>query len=243
MSTKKLGEKVALVTGGARGIGAAIAKRLAADGASVAITYGGSKEKAETVAHEIEKAGGKAFVLHGDANKPETMQAVVDKVVAHYGKLDMVVNNAGILEGTGSVEDAPLEALDRTININIKSAFTITQAAAKVLPSGGRIINLSSVVGERGIFPGVSIYAMSKFALRGLTRAWAHDLAPKNITVNTVLPGPIATEMGVSELAESTALKPLRTPKEIAAVIAVLPSPEASYVTGAEVRVDGGMNA
>lgn len=241
--TKKLEGKVALVTGGSRGIGAAIAKRLAADGAAIALTYGGSKDKAETVAKDIEKAGGKAFVLHGDANKPETMQGIADAVVKHYGRIDILVNNAGIFEGAGLIQDASLEGLERTLNINVRSVFTLTQAVSKVLPDEGRIINISSVLGERGIFAGTSIYNMSKFAVNGLTRSWAHDLAQRGITVNSILPGPIATDMGDPNAAAMTAMKRLGTPEEVAAVASFLASPDASYVTGAEITVDGGANA
>lgn len=241
--SKILENKVALVTGGSRGIGAAIAKRLAADGASVALTYGGSKDKADEVVKSIIAAGGKAFALHGDANKPETMQAVADDVIKTYGRIDILVNNAGILEGAGSVQDASLDALDRTININVKSMFTLTQAVSKVLPDKGRIINLSSVLGQRGIFPGLSIYNMSKFAVNGLTRSWAHDLATRGITVNSILPGPINTDMGNPDAAGVTAMKRLGTPEEVAALAAFLASPEASYITGAEIPVDGGANA
>ncbi len=241
--SKKLEGKIALVTGGSRGIGAAIAKRLAADGASVALTYGGSKDKAYAVANDIEKAGGKAFVVHGDASKPETMQAVADSVIGHYGKIDILVNNAGVFEGGGAVQEASLDALERTIDINVKSVFTLTQAVTKQMKEGGRVINLSSVLGERGVFPGASIYTMSKFAVTGLTRAWAHDLALKGITVNAILPGPIATDMGVAEAGEMTAMKRMGKPEEIAAAASFFASPEASYVTGAELRVDGGLNA
>ncbi len=235
-----LKNKVALVTGGSRGIGAAIAKRLAADGASVALTYGGSKEKAEAVAKEIEAAGGKAFVIHGDADKPETMQAVADAVMKHYGRIDILVNNAGILEGAAAIPDAPLEALERTININIKSVFTLTQAVSKVMPDNGRIINLSSVLGQRAIFAGLSIYNMSKFAVSGLTRSWAHDLALRGITVNAIMPGPIDTDMGNPDAAAVTAMKRLGRPEEVAALAAFLASDDASYITGETIYADGG---
>jgi 3-oxoacyl-[acyl-carrier protein] reductase len=161
----------------------------------------------------------------------------------HFGKFDILVNNAGIFEGGAPIQDAPLEAFDRTININVKSLFTLTQAVVKVMNDNGRVINLSSVLGERGIFAGASIYNMSKFAVNGLTRSWAHDLAPRGITVNSILPGPIATDMGDPNAANITAMKRLGTPEEVAAVASFLASPDASYVTGAEITVDGGANA
>lgn len=241
--TRPLDNKVALVTGASRGIGAAIAKKLAADGAAVAITYGASKDKADAVAKEIEAAGGKAIIIHGDANKPETMQAVADTVVKHFGRIDILVNNAGIMEGAATIGDVPMEALDRTLNINVKSLFTLTQAVAKVMPDKGRIINLSSVLGERAVMPGLSIYNTSKFAVNGMTRSWALDLGPRGITVNSILPGPIETDMGNPDAAAFTAMKRLGQPEEVAALAAFLASPAASYISGAEITVDGGLNA
>ena len=241
--SKSLAGKTALVTGGSRGIGAAIAKRLAADGATIALTYGGSKDKADAVVKEIERAGGTAFALHGDAAKPEGMKAVADAAVKKLGHIDILVNNAGVFEGAGPIGDTDSAALERTININVKSVFTLTQAVVKAMPDKGRIINVSSVLGERGLAPGLSIYNMSKFAVNGLTRSWAHDLALRGITVNSILPGPIATDMGDPSFAGITAMKRLGTAEEVAAVAAFLAAPDASYVTGAEIRVDGGANA
>lgn len=241
--TRTLENKIALVTGGSRGIGTAIVRALAAQGASVAFTYGGSKDKADALVKEIEAAGGKAFTLHGDANKPETMKDVADAVAKKYGHIDILVNNAGVFEGAVPAPDAPSEAFERTLNINVKSIFTLTQAALKFMPDKGRIINISSVLGQRAIWPGLSIYNMSKFAVNGLTRSWAHDLAPRGITVNSVLPGPIATDMGNADAAGMTAMKRLGEPEEVAAVVAFVASPAASYVTGAEIPVDGGANA
>lgn len=241
--TRTLENKIALVTGGSRGIGTAIVRALVAQGASVAFTYGGSKDKADALVKEIEAAGGKAFTLHGDANKPETMKDVADAVAKKYGRIDILVNNAGIFEGAVPAPDAPSEAFERTLNINVKSIFTLTQATLKFMPDKGRIINISSVLGQRAIWPGLSIYNMSKFAVNGLTRSWAHDLAPRGITVNSVLPGPIATDMGNADAAGMTAMKRLGEPEEVAAVVAFVASPAASYVTGAEIPVDGGANA
>ena len=234
--------KTALVTGASRGIGAAIAKRLASEGAQVAVIYGSSKEKADAVVNEIEASGGKAAAFHGDAAKPESMSILLDAVVKHFGELHILVNNAGVFTG-GVIGEADLEALQRTIDINVKSVFTLTQAAAKVLPEGGRVINISSCLGERAIFAGASIYNMSKFAVTGLTRSWAWDLAERKITVNAVLPGPIATDMGDPKAAAITALKRLGTAEEVAAAAAFLASDEASYITGAQLEVDGGANA
>ncbi len=242
--SKPLSEKIALVSGGSRGIGAATALKLAEHGASVAITYSVSRDKAEIVAKTVEAAGGKSLILRGDANIPESMPAIIDEVMGAFGRLDILVNNAGVFEGIGNlIGDVPHEAFERVLNINLKSVFTLTQAAAKIMPSGGRIINISSLLGERAIFPGASAYTMSKSAVNGFTRAWAWDLADRNITVNAVAPGPIRTGMGDPEAAQLTALKRLGEPKEVAAVVAFLASSDASYVTGATIRVDGGANA
>jgi 3-oxoacyl-[acyl-carrier protein] reductase len=237
-------DKTALVTGSSRGIGAAIATRLASEGAEVAVIYGASKEKGEQVVKDIQAAGGKAKAFHGDLSKPETMPALLDAVVKHFGKLDVLVNNAGV-GIPGHISDAKVvEDLEATLAVNVRSLFTLTQAAVKVLPdNSGRIVNISSGLGERGVFPGISVYAMSKFAVNGLTRTWAWDLGSRNITVNAVLPGPIDTDMGNPDVASITALKRLGKAEEVAAAVAFIASPEASYITGAELRVDGGGNA
>ena len=243
MTTNKLTGKVALVTGGSRGIGAAIAKRLAADGAAVAITYGTNKDKAEAVAQSIEATGGKAFVIHGDALKPETMPEVVNQVVSKFGKLDIVVNNAGIFDGLGPIGETDEAGFQRTIDVNIKSVFTLTQAAIKHLSEGGRIVNISSVLGERAIMGGIAAYNMSKFAVLGLTRTWALELAARGITVNAVQPGLTDTDMAPKDMAESVPMKRYGKPEEIAAAVAFFASAEASFITGAQLRVDGGANA
>jgi 3-oxoacyl-[acyl-carrier protein] reductase len=238
-----LNGKVALVTGASRGIGAAVAKRLARDGAQVAVVYGSSKDKADQVAKEITAAGGRASVFQADAMQPERMTDLVAEVVKQFGKLDIVVNNAGVFEGMGLIGEIDTAALDKTLDVNVRSVFMLTQAAAKVLPKGGRIVNVSSCLGERAIFAGASVYNMSKFAVSGLTRSWAWDLATRGITVNAVLPGPIATDMGSPDAAAMTAMKRLGTAEEVANAVAFLASSEASYITGAQLAVDGGMNA
>lgn len=241
--TKKLENKVAIVTGGSRGIGAATAIKLAQEGADVVITYANSKEKAEAVVAEIKKLGRKAIAIHADASKPEEMPAMVDKVVKEFGQLDILVNNAGVFEAGGMIGQIDAAQFDHQLSVNVRSVFTTTQAAVKHLKEGARIINLSSVLGERGIFPGASAYAATKFAVAGFTRSWALDLAPQNITVNAVLPGPIATDMAPEGIEQVTALKRYGQPVEVANVIAFLASSESSYVTGATIPVDGGTNA
>jgi 3-oxoacyl-[acyl-carrier protein] reductase len=239
----QLKNKIALVTGGSRGIGAATALKLAQQGAHVAITYSASKDKAEAIGKQIEALGVKSFVIHADAGKPETMQTMVDTVVRHFGGLDIVVNNAGVFEAFAPIGDIDVEQFEHQLSVNVRSVFTITQAAVKHLKSGGRIINVASALGERAIFANASAYNSTKFAVAGLTRSWAQDLALKNITVNAVLPGPIATDMLVAGADQVAAMKRAGKPEEVAAAIAFLASDEASYITGATLNVDGGTNA
>jgi 3-oxoacyl-[acyl-carrier protein] reductase len=240
---KKLTGKVALVTGGSRGIGAATAIKFAQEGANVAITYSKSKDKADNIGKQVEQLGVKVLVIHADAGKPETMAEMVEKVVKHFGKLDIVVNNAGVFEAQGTIGEIDVEQFEHQLSVNVRSVFTVTQATIKYLKEGARIINVSSCLGERAIFAGASAYNSTKFAVAGLTRSWAYDLALKNITVNAVLPGPIATDM-LSEGAEQ--LPPMKRagkPEEVASAIAFLASDEASYITGVTLPVDGGTNA
>jgi NAD(P)-dependent dehydrogenase (short-subunit alcohol dehydrogenase family) len=235
--------KTVLVTGGSRGIGAATAVKFAELGADVALTYGKSKSGADAVAAKIAALGVRSYVLYADAGRPETMAAMIESVVSHFGKLDVLVNNAGVLEAYGAIGEIDEAQFEHRLNVNVRSVFTATQASVKHLKPGSRIVNVSSCLGERATFPGVSAYNMTKFAVAGLTRSWAHDLAPKGVTVNAVLPGPIATDM-MSEGADT--LPPMKragTPEEVANVIAFLASDAASYMTGAKVAVDGGLNA
>ncbi len=244
----QLKDKIALVTGGSRGIGAATAKKLASLGASVAITYSKSKDRADAVVAEITKTGGKAKAYMADAEKPDTMPALVDAVVKDFGKLDILVNNAGqfILGTIGESSNAEYNAM---MNINVNSVFTLTNAAVKHLKAGARIINIGSCLGTRASGASMSSYVASKFAVSGFTRGWAKDLGAKGILVNAVLPGPIDTEMNPADSAYSdfqkaqTALGRYGKAEEIAGAVAFLAGPDATYITGSLLTVDGGWNA
>jgi len=244
----KLANKVALVTGGSRGIGAAIAKRLAADGASVAITYAKDATAASAVVKAIESAGGKAIAIQADAADIKAVAAAVDKAVAALGKLDVLVNNAGVAVPK-KFEDATLEELDRVIDINIRGVFVTTQAALKQMNNNGRIIMIGSCVGERLMTPGLVPYSATKGAVKMFTQGLSREVGDRGITVNNVQPGPIDTDLNpaagdwaVPQKA-NTALNRYGTVDEVAALVAFVASPESSYITGANLTVDGGTNA
>jgi 3-oxoacyl-[acyl-carrier protein] reductase len=244
----KLTDKSALVTGGSRGIGAAIAKRLAADGARVAITYTKGAEAAASVVKEIERAGGKAIAVQADAADAQAVKTAVEKTVATFGRLDILVNNAGTAI-PNRFEDATIEELDRVININIRGTFFATQAALKHMKNGGRIISIGSCVGERMMTPGLAAYAATKGAIKMFTQGLSREVGDRGITVNNVQPGPIDTDLNpakgdwaVPQLA-NTALKRYGHVDDVAALVAFVAGPEASYITGANLTVDGGTNA
>src|SRR5579872_6318219 len=244
----KLAEKVALVTGGSRGIGAAIAKRLAADGASVAFTYAKDASAASAVVKAIELAGGKAIAIQADAANVEAVKGAVEEAVSTFGRLDVLVNNAGTAIPK-PFEESTLEEMDRVIDINIRGVFIATQAALKHMKSGGRIISVGSAVGERVAAPGLVPYAGTKGAVKMFMQALAREIGGRGITVNNVQPGPIDTELNpatgdwaVPQKA-ATALNRYGQVDEIAAMVAFVAGPEASYITGANLTVDGGMNA
>jgi 3-oxoacyl-[acyl-carrier protein] reductase len=244
----KLTDKVALVTGGSRGIGAAIAKRLAADGAIVAITYAKDASAASAVVKVIERDGGKAIAILADAADVKAVKAAVEKTVATFGRLDVLVNNAGTAIPK-PFEEATLEEMNRVIDINIRGVYVATQAALKHMKSGGRIISIGSAVGERVAAPGLVPYAGTKGAVKMFTQALAREIGSRGITVNNVQPGPIDTDLNpaagdwaVPQKA-ATALGRYGRVDEIAAMVAFVAGPESSYITGANLTVDGGMNA
>ena len=244
----KLTEKVALVTGGSRGIGAAIAKRLAADGASVAITYAKDASAASAVVKAIERDGGKAIAIQADATNAGAVEAAVEKTVATFGRLDVLVNNAGTAIPK-PFEEATLEEMDRVIAINVRGVFVATQAALRHMKSGGRVIMIGSAVGERVAAPGLVPYAGTKGAVKMFTQALAREIGSRGITVNNVQPGPIDTELNPASgdwavpQKAATALDRYGNVDEIAAMVAFVAGPESSYITGANLTVDGGMNA
>jgi 3-oxoacyl-[acyl-carrier protein] reductase len=246
--SKKLEGKIALITGGSRGIGAAIAKRLAADGADVAITYTKGADAAASVVKEIERAGRKAIAIQADAADANAVKAAVEKTFATFGRLDVLVNNAGTAIPK-RFEETTLEELDRLISINVRGAFVATQAALKHMQSGGRIIMIGSAVGERALTPGLVPYSATKGAVKMFTQALAREIGSRGITVNNVQPGPIDTELNpaagdwaVPQKA-ATALDRYGHVDEIAAMVAFVAGPESSYITGANLTVDGGMIA
>ena len=246
--SKNLEGKVALITGGSRGIGGAIAKRLAADGANVAITYTKGADAAASVVKEIERAGRKAIAIQADAADADAVKAAVEKTVTTFGRLDILVNNAGTAVPK-RFEETTLEELDRLMDINVRGVFVATQAALKHMKSGGRIISIGSAVGERALTPGLVPYSATKGAVKMFTQGLSREVASRGITVNNVQPGPIDTdtnpatgEWAVPQKA-FTALGRYGHVDEVAALVAFVAGPESSYITGANLNVDGGMIA
>lgn len=246
--SKKLEGKIALITGGSRGIGAAIAKRLAAEGANVAITYAKGADAAASVVKEIERAGGKAIAIQADAADADAGKAAVEKTIASFGRLDVLVNNAGTAIPK-TFEETTLEELDRMIDINVRGVFVATQAALKHMNDGGRIIMIGSAVGERVLVPGLVPYSATKGAVKMFSQGLSRELGSRGITVNNVQPGPIDTDLNpaagdwaVPQKA-ATALDRYGRVDEVAALVAFVAGSESSYITGANLTVDGGMNA
>ncbi|WP_017301787.1 3-oxoacyl-ACP reductase family protein [Nodosilinea nodulosa] len=246
--THTLKTKRALVTGGSRGIGAAIVKRLAAEGADVAFTYASSPDAAKAVLQAAQDFGVQAIAIQADSADASAVAAAVEQTVAKLGGIDILVNSAGVL-AIAPIDDFKLEDFDRTFAINVRAVFVATQAAVKHMQSGGRIINIGSTNAERMPFPGGGVYAMSKSALQGLVQGLSRDLGPRGITINNVQPGPIATDMNPAEgemaemLKTQIAVARYGTVEEVAAMVAYLAGPESGYITGANLMIDGGFSA
>jgi len=243
-----LKNKRALVTGGSRGIGAAIVKRLAHEGVHVALTYVGNTDRASETVKAAQALGVKALAIQADGADAEAVVAAVERTVRELGGIDILVNNAGI-GIIAPIDDYRLEDFGRTLAVNVRAVFVATQAAVKHMKSGGRIINVGSCNAERMPFPGGSVYAMSKAALVGLVKGLARDLGQRGITINNVQPGPVDTDMNPANsdfakmLMPFMALPRYATGDEIATLVAYLAGPEAAYVTGASLSIDGGYTA
>ena len=239
--------KKALVTGGSRGIGAAIARRLAAEGATVAITYAGNKAAADATVAAIAAAGGTAHAVQANAADPTSQRAGIEQAAAALGGIDILVHNAGIAEFATVAEDSD-EGFDRQFGVNVKGLHVGTRAALPHLADGGRIVLVGSIAGEKA-FPANAVYSATKAAVAALARGWAKDLAPRNILVNTVQPGPIDTDLNPADsdfARQITGVVPLGRygkVEEIAGVVAFLAGPDASYITGTTLNVDGGAAA
>ncbi|MER6299500.1 3-oxoacyl-ACP reductase family protein [Kitasatospora sp. NPDC001539] len=240
--------KVALVTGGSRGIGAAVALRLAEEGADVALTYQASAERAEEVVAKITAMGRTGWAVRADSADPEAVRAAVAAVAERFGRLDVLVNNAGV-GAMGPIEEVGLDDLDRVLEVNVRAPYLYAQAAVGHLADGGRIVSIGSCIAQRVPFPGGTLYATSKAALIGLTKGLARELGPRGITVNLVHPGPIDTEMNPADGESAdfqrslTALGRYGTGAEVAAAVAYLAGEDGRYVSGAQLAVDGGFAA
>ena len=247
MTPKSHGRRV-LVTGGSRGIGAEIVRRLAADGAAVAFTYGASAADAEKLAAEVVADGGTAVAIQADSADPEQVAKSIDAAVSKLGGLDVLVNNAGVAH-IAEIESFPMEQFDRLVAINVRGVFAAIQHAVPHLGDGSRIITIGSINADRVPVPGLAVYAMTKAAVAGLTRGLARELGPRGITVNNIQPGPIATDMNPDEGEFAEAAKQLialghyGNTRDIASAVSYLAGPESGYVTGANWNVDGGFTA
>jgi 3-oxoacyl-[acyl-carrier protein] reductase len=243
-----LSGKTALVTGGSRSIGAAIAKRLAADGAQVAFTYNGSPQQAKETAAAIESTGGRVLAIQADAADPEAVRAAVAQTVEAFGGLDILVNNAGV--GVFSqFEETSFEDYQKMLAVNVTGVFVATQEAVRHMQAGGRVIHIASSVTKYAGVPGLAAYSLTKGAVAGFNRSLAHDLGPRGITVNSIHPGPVNTDMNPADsevaqlLTSRMAVGRYGEPHEIASLVAFIASPQASFITGADILADGGLTS
>ncbi|MEU8931628.1 3-oxoacyl-ACP reductase family protein [Streptomyces sp. NPDC048409] len=245
---RRLEGSAALITGGSRGIGAAVALRLAEEGADVALTYESGAERATEVVEQIKAGGRRALAIRADSAVPEELTGAVDEAAATFGGLDILVNNAAVFL-VGPLEDLGPAEIDRTLAVNVRGPFTAARAAVRHMRQGGRIISIGSNVAERAVFPGLALYSMSKTALAGMTKGLARELGPRGVTVNLVHPGPTDTETNPADgpnaeaISGFTAVGRYARPAEIAATVAHLASADGAYITGASIHVDGGFTA
>ncbi|MFD6998995.1 SDR family NAD(P)-dependent oxidoreductase [Streptomyces mirabilis] len=244
----RLEGNVALITGGSRGIGAAVALRLAEEGAHLVLTYEKNAERAGEVVEQIKARGPRALAIQADSAVPEALTAAVDEAAATFGRLDILVNNAGVFL-VGALEDLGSAEIDRTLAVNVRAPFAASQAAVRHMDQGGRIISIGSNVAERAVLPGLALYSMSKTALVGMTKGLARELGPRGITVNLVHPGPTDTDANPADgpnaemIVGFTAVGRYAEAAEIAATVAHLASADGAYITGASIHVDGGFTA
>lgn len=242
---QNLKDKVAFVTGGSRGIGAAIVKRLAAEGAKVTFTYVNGKTQAEALVKELSEEGLTAVALQSDNAKEGAVSAAIDQAIEHYGKLDILVNSAGVYVGK-AFEEHTTEEYDYVMNVNVKSVFEACLTASRKMEQGGRIVTIGSCMADRAAVPQATLYAASKSALSGFTRGLSRDLGPKGITVNLIQPGPVDTDMNPSTSEFSDFQRSMMSipkygrPEHIADAVAFLASPANSYTTGSVITIDGG---
>lgn len=244
MNTHDAASKVALVFGGSRGIGAGIARRLAQEGANVALTYASAAARAQEVAAAIEAQGRAALTIQADSGNAADLQSAVRQVVQRFGRIDIVVVNAGILH-IADVAEFSIENLDRMLDVNVRGVYLAIKSALPHMEAGGRIVTIGSNAAERTSHPGSSVYSMTKGAVAVMVKGLAVDLAPRGITINNIQPGPIATDMTASMIEMITPLIPLKRvgqPAEIGGLVAYLTGPDAGYMTGASLTIDGGMS-
>lgn len=244
----ELDGRVAVVTGGSRGIGAAVVRRLAADGADVALTYRDAAGHANDVVADVERVGRRGLAVQADLRDPAAIETAMDAAAAHFGRIDLLVNNAGVFP-VGSIEELTLEDYEEATQIHVRAVFLGVRAALAHMPDGGRIVTIGSSLAERVPAAGLSLYSLTKASLVGFTKGLARDLGPRGICATVVHPGSIDTEMNPADGSHAdgeralTALGRYGRPDEIAAMVAHLCGPDGAYITGVTLTIDGGATA